>query len=181
MFNLSKRVVVGSTNKVKVDAIKVLLPDNEVIGLNIQSRVSPQPMTDEETIKGALNRALGARRFGEIGIGLEGGVHQTSFGMFLVNFGVLVDEDFKVYLAGGTRILLPKEVSKEIYKGKELGTIMDDYSNRINVKHEEGAVGIFTNNLVKRQDIFEHIGKLLLGQYQTGNATVDINHLMEEE
>ncbi|QVK19493.1 DUF84 family protein [Mycoplasmatota bacterium] len=174
MSNL--KIVVGSSNKVKVNAIKNIFANYEVVGIAVKSKVSDQPISDEETIRGALNRALGAKRFGDIGIGLEGGVQQTSFGMLVVNYGVLVDEKSQVYLAGGSRFLLPNEVSKDIYKGKELGDIMDQYANKRNVKHDEGAVGIFTNNFVKRTEIFEHIGLLLYGQMVSGKNNININN-----
>jgi len=167
------KVIVGSTNQVKVAAIKNIFIDYEVVGMNISSKVSAQPISDEETIKGAINRAFSAKGFGDIGIGLEGGVQQTSFGLLLISYGALVDRKNRVYLAGGTRILLPNEVSKEIYKGRELGDIMDEYANKKNVKHDEGAVGIFTSNYVKRQDIFEHIANLLLGQMLTGKNEIN--------
>ncbi len=168
----SLKVVVGSTNKVKVNAIKNVFANFDVTSLAINSQVSAQPISDEETIKGALNRALGAKRFGDIGIGLEGGVQQTSLGMLLINYGALIDEKNKTYIAGGARILLPNVIAKEIYNGKELGVIMDVYANKQNVKHDEGAIGIFTNNLIKRTDIFEHIGKLLYGQMISGKNDI---------
>lgn len=171
MSNL--KIIVGSTNQVKVNAIKNIFANYMVKGIAVSSKVRDQPISDEETIKGALNRAYGSKRFGDIGIGLEGGVQQTSYGMLVVSYGALVDNNNKVFIAGGTRLLLPNEVSKGIYLGKELGDIMDQYANKRNVKHDEGAVGIFTNNLVKRQEIFEHIGKLLLGQMLTGKNNIN--------
>ena len=169
------RIIVGSTNKVKVDAIKKIFLDYEVTGKPMASHVSDQPLSDEETIKGAINRALGAKRYGDIGIGLEGGVQQTSFGMLVISYGALVDVNHKIYIAGGMRILLPFEVWKEIYNGRELGHIMDEYASKVGVKHDEGAVGVLTNNVVKRQEVFEHIGKLLLGQMLTGKTNVELN------
>ena len=47
--------------------------------------------------------------------------------MLLVNYGALVDEKNKVYIAGGTRIVLPTHIAKEIYKGRELGDIMEEF------------------------------------------------------
>ncbi len=169
------KVIVGSSNEVKINAIKNIFKDYEVVGIAVSSKVSDQPISDEETMRGALNRALGAKRFGNIGIGLEGGVQQTSYGLLVISYGALVDEKNKVYLAGGTRILLPNEVAKEIYKGKELGDVMDIYAQKRDVKHDEGAVGIFTNNVVKRTEIFEHIGKLLYGQMLTGKNELKLN------
>ncbi len=169
------KVIVGSTNTVKINAIKNVFANYDVTGIAVSSRVSAQPISDQETIRGAINRALGAKRFGDIGVGLEGGVQQTSLGLLLVNYGALVDEENRVYIAGGTRILLPNEIAKEIYKGRELGEIMDQYAHKQNVKHEEGAVGIFTNNFVTRTDNFEHIGKLLYGQMISGKNAIKIN------
>jgi non-canonical (house-cleaning) NTP pyrophosphatase len=40
---------------------------------------------------------------------------------------------------------------------------MDQYAHQKHIKHNEGAVGIFTNHLVKRQDVFEQIVKVLIG------------------
>lgn len=158
------KLIVGSLNKVKVNAVKNIFIENEVIGISVSSKVSTQPITDEETMKGAINRAIAAKTLGDMGIGLEGGVQQTSYGMMLVNYGALVDKDNKLYIAGGARILLPNEISKEIYKGRELGDIIDEYANKKNIRHDEGAIGVFTNNIIKRQDMFEHIAKLLYGQ-----------------
>lgn len=166
------KVVVGSKNRVKVGAIKSIFTNFDVISQDVPSGVSSQPFGDDETIQGAINRAKAAQAFGEVGIGLEGGIVQTQFGMLVVSYGALVDANNQLYIAGGTRIPLPEEVSKQLLPGVELGEVMDQYANKVNVKHDEGAVGIFTGNLVKRQDLFEHIAKLLLGQMLTGQNSV---------
>jgi inosine/xanthosine triphosphatase len=169
---MSKRVVVGSQNPVKVNAIQVIFKTYEVTAKDVPSGVSLQPFSDEETMQGAITRAFYAKRYGEIGIGLEGGVCETPFGLQVINYGALVDESKRVYLAGGTRVPLPLEVSTKLKQGIELGDVMDQYSHKMGVRHDEGAVGIFTNNLVKRQEIFEHIAKLLLGQYIIGKTAI---------
>lgn len=169
------KVVVGSSNRIKITAISNVFANYHVEGIAVSSKVSAQPITDQETMRGALNRALGARRYGDIGIGLEGGIQQTTFGMLLVNYGALVDQNNKIYIAGGARILLPIEIAKEIYQGRELGDIMDQYTKKNNVKYNEGAIGVFTNNFVKRIDLFEHIGKLLYGQMLAGKNDIKMN------
>ena len=86
--------------------------------------------------------------------------------MFLINWGVLIDEDNNVYYAGGTRIPLPKYIGERLYnEDVELADVIDNSFNREDIKHQEGTVGILTNNYVKRVDIFIHIVKLLYGQY----------------
>lgn len=156
----------GSQNNVKLDAVKEVLSDFEVIGLSVDSKVSKQPLSDEETIQGALNRALSLPKDG-LRIGLEAGVHIHNDKLFLVNWGVLIDFDYNVYYAGGTRIPLDEFIKDKLFREKkELAEVMDEYLNTSGIKFKEGAIGYFTNNYVKRKDIFIHIVKLLYGQYE---------------
>ena len=57
------KINVGSTNQIKVDAVKEkileydFLKNAEITGIEVSSEVSDQPKTLEETIQGAMNRA----------------------------------------------------------------------------------------------------------------------------
>lgn len=42
---------------------------------------------------------------------------------------------------------------------------MDDYAQQVNTREHSGAIGVFTNGYIDRQEMFEHILTLLLGQY----------------
>lgn len=161
------KVYVGSLNNVKINAVKeVLEPLNfEVIGVDVKSLVSDQPLNDEETIQGAINRAMALPLDG-LRIGLEAGVEILFDTLYLTNFGVLIDLDGNIYKAGGTRIPLPDVIKKMILDDKvELSVAMDSYFKTNDIKHHNGAIGYFTCDLVKRIDIFTHIVKLLYGQY----------------
>ncbi len=141
------------------------IPNYEVIGIPVESKVRPQPLDDEETIQGALNRALQLPKEG-LRVGLEAGVNLHHGILFMVNWGVLIDEKDQVYYAGGTRIPLNEEIKHGILmEGKELSTVMERVSDIENIKEKEGAIGYFTCNQVVRSDIFVHIVKLLYGQY----------------
>ena len=166
-------VYLGSKNIVKLNATKEVLEQYgfEVIGIDVDSKVSAQPKSDEETIKGAYNRAM-ALPENSFRIGLEAGVELLNGELYLTNFGVLIDQNDQVYKAGGTRIILPKEIAKLILEDNlELSDAMEQYFNTLNIKHKEGAIGYFTNNLVVRKDIFTHIVKLLYGQYLHAQET----------
>lgn len=160
-----KRALIASTNKVKVEALKEVLTDYEVIAMKVDSGVSNQPKSDEETILGAINRAKSLPKDG-LRFGLEAGVAKQFGKLYLVNFGALIDMDDNIYTAGGTRIELPKIIEDKIFnEGKELADIMEEVYNEKDVRSHQGAIGIFTSNMVKRVDIFTHIIKLLYGQY----------------
>ncbi|WP_400242840.1 DUF84 family protein [Niallia sp. JL1B1071] len=165
------KVCIGTNNKAKVKAVKNCLEkdkDIEFATFNASSGVSEQPFSDEETITGAINRAIAALQEGdgEIGIGLEGGVHRTNDILFLNNWGALVLKDGTIFIASGARIPLPKEIETELVAGRELGPIMDEYAQKENVRHNEGAIGIFTNGRINRTSMFQHVVELLIGQME---------------
>ncbi|MBT2690521.1 DUF84 family protein [Bacillus sp. ISL-47] len=164
------KIIIGSKNPAKIMAVQTAFSDYEagIIPYDVPSGVSDQPFSDEETIKGAINRAFGALKIagGQIGIGLEGGVHKTEYGLFLCNWGALAEEGKPPIIGGGARIPLPEEISARLLSGEELGPVMDDYAKKINVRKNEGAVGIFTNGQVNRSEMFSHVMKLLIGQYE---------------
>lgn len=163
------KIIIGSKNPAKVAAVKQCFTGREAefISLDVPSGVSEQPFSDEETIQGALNRAKSALEQGQgnIGIGLEGGVQETSHGLIICNWGALAAPDMKPIIAGGARFLLPEEVAGRLRAGEELGPVMDDYANKKNVRKKEGAVGVFTNGMVNRAQMFTHVMNLLAGQY----------------
>ena len=85
------KIIIGSKNPAKITAVKKAFSDSEVewIFMDIPSGVSEQPFSDDETIKGAKNRALNALKEGNgvFGIGLEGGVQETSSGLMSLQLG----------------------------------------------------------------------------------------------
>src|SRR3954447_23101811 len=101
------KIIIGSKNPAKITAVQNSFrqEDNQFISIDVPSGVNDQPFSDEETIRGAINRAVGALKQGngDIGIGLEGGVHETSHGLLLCNWGALAANDREPVIAGGAR------------------------------------------------------------------------------
>lgn len=161
------KIIVGSTNKVKVNAVKDVLEKfgHEIVGEDVPSGVSNQPFSDEETVKGAYNRASAINHKADIAIGLEAGVEELNGIYYLVNWGVLKTSDGKTFYAGGTRLPLPDKLVQPLKAGKELSEVIDAYSNRVDVRSNEGAIGILTADFFGRKENFMHIIRLLWGQY----------------
>ncbi|GIN88146.1 NTPase [Heyndrickxia sporothermodurans] len=170
------KIALGSTNPAKVQAVieafNKIDRDVSVISTQVSSEVNEQPFSDEETIKGAINRAKNAikKENAEIGIGLEGGVTESPYGLTVCNWGALVDREKPPIIAGGARFLLPEEIAIRLRNGEELGPVMDGYVKRKNISKKEGAIGIFTNDYITREDMFLHIMTILLGQYDYQNS-----------
>lgn len=86
--------------------------------------------------------------------------------LYVTNWGALAVSTDLIYTAAGARIALPNEFLPELEEGKELGDIMELYAERENVRSNEGAIGIFTNNLIDRGMMFTHITQALRGQLE---------------
>lgn len=71
------KIVVGSKNQVKVDAVKEIiqdyphLKDAEIIIVEVGSGVGEQPKSLEETVSGAMNRSKNAYKDCDYSFGLE--------------------------------------------------------------------------------------------------------------
>lgn len=164
-------VGVGTNNKAKVTAVENIVgdqfPQAKFKAISVASNVSEQPMTDEETRLGAINRALNTRETlgTELSIGLEGGVREIAGQMYCCNWGALVLADGTILTAAGALFVLPEEVASQIRVGAELGPVMDVFTKQHDTRQHAGAIGVFTNGLINRKEMFDHIVKLLVGQY----------------
>jgi len=164
-------IAIGTTNKAKIEAVEIIVRkhlDNPAFTyIKAASQVSNQPMTHEETRLGAINRAKNAmiETSAQLSFGLEGGITEIDGLMYVCNWGALVVANGTTYTAAGAQILLPESIAQEIRAGRELGPVMEQYTQQKDIRQGAGAVGIFTQGLVSRQVMFEHIVSLLVGQY----------------
>ncbi len=156
------RVAVGSTNPVKVGAVRAVLArldvSAEVSGVIVASGVPDQPWGDAETIRGAMTRAYTARAAldADFGVGIEGGVVAEENGAVRTcAWAAVVDRDGREGVGGSLALRLPERVAALIRDGMELGHAMDAVTGARNVKHGAGAVGILTAGLVDRQAAYE--------------------------
>lgn len=162
LANISQ-VAVGSTNPVKLAAVRAVLqrlePRAHVDGIAVPSGVPDQPVGDDETIRGATNRAHAARaaRDADLGVGIEGGVVDTPHGMRTCAWAVVVTRAGNAHVGGSLSMPLPDAVAALIRGGAELGHAIDQLVGTTNIKHGAGAVGILTEGLVNRMEAYETI------------------------
>ncbi|KSU83614.1 inosine/xanthosine triphosphatase [Fictibacillus enclensis] len=160
------KYAIGSANPAKVKAVEQMIKE-PVQPLDVPSGVSPQPLSDEETRLGAVNRAKACVEKGaELGFGLEGGVTDMEGTLYLCNWGALADQDGHLVVASGAKIPLPDEIAAPIRKGSELGEVMTSFTSDKDIRKKAGAIGVLTNGELARDEMFMHIVKLLYGQYK---------------
>ncbi|MDN7246045.1 DUF84 family protein [Planococcus shenhongbingii] len=171
------KAAIASGNPAKVNAVTAVFEkfqfDFELVTKDVDSGVSAQPITLEETRLGAINRSKAALTDSlDVAIGLEGGVYELEGEMYLCNWGALATSEGRLYTAAGAQIPLPEEIALRLRAGNELGLVMDEYADEIGVRTHKGAIGILTAEYVNRNEMFEHIVSLLLGQYIQGSDSV---------
>lgn len=158
-----RHVVVGSTNPVKIAAVRAVLirvvPNVRVEGIGVGSGVPDQPIGDDETQSGARQRALAALAavpHADAAVGLEGGVIALPDGrMRSCAWAVVRDREGREGVGGSLSMPLPDRVAARIRAGEELGYAMDAEAQTVGTKHGRGAVGILTAGLVDRQQAYE--------------------------
>lgn len=174
---------VASKNPVKINAvahaIKDFFPNSTVEGLEVESGVSVQPMSDEETRQGALNRAQSIRKLAleqklinldedVLYIGLEGGVFKPSFAqneqeLWSTVWAVAIDKSNQSHFSNGARFPLPEFLSKLLLAGEEMGPVLGKHVNDPDLRQKEGMVGFLTNNFTNRTNEYENIVKIAIG------------------
>lgn len=163
-------IVVSSTNPVKVnaavDGIKQMFPkwDFYVKSVSVSSGVADQPMSDEETLTGALNRvnnAYEAEPEANIWLGIEGGVARTGKELAAFAWIVVRSKNMMGKARSGT-FFLPQAVTDLVEQGIELGVADDMVFDRKDSKKKGGAIGLLTDNVVDRKQLYEQAVMLAL-------------------
>lgn len=156
-------VAVGSTNPTKIDPVKEIFAKHfknvQVRGVKTDSGVKDQPIGDEETYQGALNRARSALRSipeAEYGVGIEGGSLTKSYGWFEHSIIVIINRQGKVGVGTSGSLELPPQVVERLKAGENLGDIMDDLFQTKKIGEGIGMFGLLTNNTVTRTSGVAH-------------------------
>lgn len=163
-------VVVASQNPVKVEATRRgfarMFPQVpfHVQSVAAASGVRQQPLSDAETWRGARNRAQHAAQLvpqADYWVGIEGGVEERQDSMEAFAWVVVYTPQLVGQSRTGT-FRLPAGVAALIQQGWELGAAVEELYARPRVKHTTGAVGVLTEGVIDRVQLYEHAVVLAL-------------------
>ena len=150
-----KRIIVASLNQNKINAVKEVFPSYEVEAVAGPSGVSEQPLSLDETIRGAINRAKAAFRDCTYSIGIEDGiapVPETKSGY--MNFcSCAVYDGKRIYLGLGPAFEYPPECTMMVIeKGVTISEAFLPVSGRPDIGYEMGIIGWLTRGRINRKD-----------------------------
>lgn len=158
------KVLVGSTNPVKLNAVKesfaLYFEDIIIEGISVNSGVPAQPV-NSQTFEGAKNRALELKKVNseknlsaDFFVGIEGGIKEAYGKWFAFGCMCIMKEDGKFSFGTSAHFELPDIVTKRLLNGEELGFVMDEIMQEKNTKQKGGAISFFTNGKMNRKELY---------------------------
>jgi len=156
-------VAVGSRNPVKVSSVEkafntVWPNENWIVeGTDVSSGVSDQPMSDEESIKGARSRAKQAleKTGADYGVGQEGGIQKIGNDCFVNGWMIVIDKNGNEGIGSTIKMIVPPKMMALVNEGKEVGTANDIIFGLNNSKQNAGHFGILTNGFIDRTGCYK--------------------------
>lgn len=184
-------IAIGSTNPIKVNAVKEVLLDYtlfegvEILSIEADSNVSDQPLSLEEIIQGAKNRAKQAfhQSTASYSFGIESGLMEakgTQSGFLETCICCIYDGNaYSIGMSCGYEIP-PEILSIVIDQKKNLGQACFESGVTTNKKlgASEGLVGILTKGRINRKQYTKQCVITALAQienatlFQNSNSTV---------
>lgn len=169
------RIAAGSTRRPKLNAVQeaadlfrcYFSADTtiEVHGYEVESGVSHTPLSREELMQGARQRAETlAARLAATGdaanfyVGLEGGLDVVEEPgrrrVFLESWAYVADGERGHFGCSGS-IEIPEALAEEVViRGTELSAAIDDFAGQAGIRDAQGAWGVLSGNLILRQESF---------------------------
>jgi non-canonical (house-cleaning) NTP pyrophosphatase len=134
------KIALGTTSIWKINFVKKVLNDIrikfDIIPVKTDSKVSDQPITEDETILGSINRAKQAIKESQdtdIGLGIEVGYHKEKNGDYeMFCYATIVEKDGNILSSCSHKFLLPKMYQEVLKNNKEMHIYVDEYYKKDN-------------------------------------------------
>jgi inosine/xanthosine triphosphatase len=157
------KINVGSQNDVKVSAVREAIRDYDIFseanisGLEVNSEISEQPTSIDETIRGAMNRARNAFQNCDFSFGLEDGLMQvpntkTNY-MNVCACAIYDGQNYHIGLSSAFEY--PSDVTKLVFnEGLDINQAFHRVGLTKNPKvgSAQGAIGILTHGRLLRKE-----------------------------
>ncbi len=159
-----KTIAVGSKNPAKIEAVlnafQTVWPEDHWVieGYDVPSGVSDQPMSDQEAIRGAVERAGAALKMcdADFSVGVESGLQKVGSAHFGCGWIFIIDKTGKWGIGSSARVIIPEKMMDIVKTGKECGDATDILFGVENSKQNNGYFGLVSNDTVTRASAYTH-------------------------
>ncbi len=145
----------ASLNKNKINAVKEVFPEFIVKGIACSSGVREQPISLDEIITGAINRAKGVYDDCEYSVGIEDGISSVPYTTSgYMNFCCCaIYNGRRIYTGLGPAFEYPTDCTKMVIeKGITISEAFLPVSGKPDIGHEMGIIGWLTSGRIDRKD-----------------------------
>ncbi len=155
------RIVLGSKNKAKKEAIELALKelnisDYEILMLDVNSLVSSKPI-DGETLTGAKNRNNEVLQYCiqnnidyDLLISIEGGYEQVDNYYFIVTYAAIIDKEGNEFVGKSQGLQITQKMFEWVKNGQSLNKVIESLLATQDNKKSKGISGYLTNDYYKR-------------------------------
>lgn len=169
------RIVLSSTNQAKLAATQracAVVLSEAAVGIEtveVDSGVSATPLTDEEGIRGCMNRIDAARKArpgADLYLGLEGVIVSQAYGMFIYGWCVVeVASSGRVGIGCSAKVQVPEFIAQRVESFSELSELVKTSYPSVLVHQMPmiGSNGVITNGCYSRDREFEDAIRCALG------------------
>jgi inosine/xanthosine triphosphatase len=169
-------IAVGTARPAKLSALRASIErvssldaawsDVEIIAREVRTAAPAMPLSDNELMNGARERAVAVRDVllaenisADLYVGLEGGFHSIEFDArhltFLRGWAYVTDGSRESFGASPS-ILVPSEIVRAVVEGgRELAEVIDETAGEQDVRSRQGAWGVLSRDLLTRAMSFE--------------------------
>jgi len=156
------KVAVGSTNQVKIDAVRNVFTQAfglvEVVSIEPEHGVERQPR-ETRTIEGSIQRAKSAleRTKADFGVGVEAGLfYNSALKKHLdVQYCAIVDSSGRMTVGHGPGFEYPPQVVRAVLDGGSVGDTMSEMTEIERIGHRMGSIGYLSDGLIDRTSLTE--------------------------
>jgi len=156
------KVSVGSTNQVKIDAVRNIFTQAfglvEVVSVDPPEGLDKQPREDKVP-QGAISRAKKAIEDAkaDFGVGVEAGLfHNDMLDKYLdIQYCAIVDASGRMTVGHGPGFEYPPKVIEAVLEGKTVGDTMSKMTGIDKIGHKMGSIGYLSDGMIDRTSLTE--------------------------
>lgn len=155
------KIILGSKNKSKKEAIEIALhslsiKDYEIESIEVPSHVSSKPLNGE-TLLGAHNRNQELRKIClqnnfdyDLLISIEGGYEQVEDYYFIVTYASILDKENNEFIGKSQGLQISKSMFEWVKSGKSLNSVIEEILANKENKKNNGISGYLTGGYYYR-------------------------------
>ncbi|RMF29613.1 MAG: inosine/xanthosine triphosphatase [Candidatus Nitrosothermus koennekii] len=156
-------VAVGSLNMVKIEAVKEAFEEfySNVIIKAIDARYNTdQPLSLEDTVRGAIHRAKIAKGYAEFGVGIEAGLMSVLDYHLNIQVAAIIKDDIAIGFSPAFQ--LPKKLERLVLEGLELDKAVEMLYNIKDIGEKGGIIEVLSRNRINRKSLISSAVKMAL-------------------